>query len=136
MNIRPGSKLRLVLPVAILLLLVGLAALAFIIDKVPRTDSSEIALYLAIGATVLGPALLPAWYINRRFNPPGDIASWSRLFRQAGWVSMLGLVMAWMQANRVFNWLLVLPMAAMIFILEALILTISRASTRAEGRRD
>jgi hypothetical protein len=105
---------------AVLLAALGWAGVIYLVGQVhPSARRAVVALLLAWAAALTGTAGPVLLALHRRFL--GEPTAWT-VWRQSAWIGLLGLLVAWLQLNRVLN-LLVGVILAGVFVVVELILS-------------
>jgi hypothetical protein len=77
-------------------------------------------LFLGLGATTIPIAA----YLNHRFAKPGWLGrDKTRLLRQGAWVGFLGILLAYLQLIRAFNWTIATVLAGVFILIETFFIT-------------
>lgn len=93
-----------------------------------------LAFLASVIVAVTGPALLPLYYLNKRFNPPEyrhEPPVFFVVLRQAMFVGFWAAFCLWLQMNRTFG-IAVAVLAAAVLILFELVLQIRERATHVQ----
>lgn len=124
----PKNKafLRIYLPLALLLAILGWGGLLILINStVPRLGPRWLFFFFGVLA-LTGPALPLTFFLHRRFpsDPPVDGMV---ILRQALWVGVFGSTVAWLQLGRVLTTGLALILAGVFILIEILLRLFERS---------
>jgi hypothetical protein len=120
MEPRPNSSFLPYLASAISLLVLGWGAVAIAILALTPTVWARWLLFFGGTLGLIGLALPVTWYLNLRF-PSEPPASSHVIVRQAIWVGVYGVVLAWLQQVRLVTIWTVLGLAVGLVAIEYLI---------------
>jgi hypothetical protein len=123
---------RLFLPTAIILMLLGWGGLIAVIYLTEPSGGTRWALFFTGVLALTGTALPLVAYLNRRFpsNPP---ASTGIILRQSIWIGIYLPTLAWLQLGRVLNPFLALLLGVGLLLIESLLRMRERAQWKPEG---
>ncbi len=126
MTPKNNTFLRIYLPLALILALVGWGGLLILINStVPRLGPRWLFFFLGVLA-LTGPALPLIFFLHQRF--PGDPpVEGMVILRQALWVGVFGSTIAWLQLGRVLTTGLALILAGVFILIEILLRLFERS---------